>query len=80
MAPKTVIGVTKVANERNLPYPQLCGKVFVVNCMYWRCKSGPKLGYNNENGGLPKDKNIFFFTKYFVRAGNPSYLGNKTEY
>jgi len=25
-APKTVIGVTKVANERYLPYLQLCGK------------------------------------------------------
>ena len=25
-APKTVIGVTKVRNERYLPYVQLCGK------------------------------------------------------
>jgi hypothetical protein len=29
-APKTVIGVTKVANERYLPYLQLCGKSFFV--------------------------------------------------
>ena len=43
-APKTVIGVTKVANERYLPYLQLCKKAFFVNFMYWRCKSGPKVG------------------------------------
>ena len=36
--------VTKVANERYLPYLQLCRKAFFVNFMYWRCKSGPKLG------------------------------------
>ena len=29
-APKTVIGVTKVANERYLPYLQLCGKAFFL--------------------------------------------------
>ena len=40
----TVIGVTKVANERYLPYLQLCENAFYVNVMYWRCKSGPKLG------------------------------------
>ena len=28
-APKTVIGVTKVANERYLPYLQLCRKAFL---------------------------------------------------
>ena len=28
-APKTVIGVTKVANKRYLPYLQLCGKDFL---------------------------------------------------
>ena len=28
-APKSVIGVTKVANERYLPYLQLCGKAFL---------------------------------------------------
>ena len=43
-APKTVIGVTKVANERYLPYLQLCGKTFLWIFMYCRCKSGPKLG------------------------------------
>ena len=43
-APKTVIGVKRVANERYLPYLQLFGKVFFVNFMYCRCKSGPKLG------------------------------------
>ena len=43
-APKTVIGVTKVANERYLPYLQLCGKAFLWIFMYCRCKSGLKLG------------------------------------
>ena len=28
-ATKTVIGVTKVANGRYLPYPQFCGKAFL---------------------------------------------------
>ena len=42
-APKTVMGVTKVANEIYLPFLQLCGKFF-VNFMSWMCKSGPKLG------------------------------------
>ena len=42
-APKTVIGVTKVANERYLPYLQLCGKALMWIVMYCRCKSGPKL-------------------------------------
>ena len=32
------------ANEKYLPYLQLCGKAFFVNSMYWRCESGPKLG------------------------------------
>ena len=43
-ATRKVIGVTKAANERYLPYLQLCGKAFFVNFMYRRCKSGPKLG------------------------------------
>jgi hypothetical protein len=34
LSPKTVIGVTKVANERYLPYLQLCGTAFFVNFMY----------------------------------------------
>ena len=42
-APKTVIGLTN-GNGRYLLYLQLCGKDFFVNFMYWRCKSGPKLG------------------------------------
>ena len=42
-APKTVIGVTKVANERYLPYLQLCGIASMWIFMYCRCKSGPKL-------------------------------------
>ena len=37
-APKTVIGATKVANERYL------WNGFFVNFMYCGCKSGPKLG------------------------------------
>ena len=44
LAPKTVIGMNKVANDRYLPYLQLCGNTFFVNVMYCRCKSGPKLG------------------------------------
>ena len=32
-ASKTGIGVTKVANERYLPYLQLCGKAFIL----WIC-------------------------------------------
>ena len=43
-APKTVIGVTKPANERYLPYLQICGWRFFVNFMYCWCKSGPTLG------------------------------------
>ena len=42
-APKTVIGVRKVANERYLPYLQLCGNASMWIFMYCRCKSGPKL-------------------------------------
>ena len=33
-APKTVIGVTKVANKRYLPYLQLCVNTFLMNFMY----------------------------------------------
>ena len=43
-APKTVIGVTKAANDRYLQYLQLCAKAFFVNVMYCRCKSGPMFG------------------------------------
>ena len=42
--PKTVIGVTKVANERYLPYLNFVKRHFFVNFMYCRCQSGPKLG------------------------------------
>ena len=42
--PNTVIGVTKVANERYLPYLQLYGRAFLWIFMYCRCTSGPKLG------------------------------------
>ena len=76
-APKTVIGLTNVANERYLPYLQLWEKAFFVNFMYWRCKSGPKLGKNNNNGGLSQDTNIFCLTKYFVITGNLRYLWGK---
>ena len=51
-APKTVIGVTKAANERYFPYVQLCEKAFLWIFIYCRCKSGSKLGENNENWGL----------------------------
>ena len=43
-APKTVIWVTMVANERYLTYRQLCGKASMWIFMYCRCKNGPKLG------------------------------------
>ena len=43
-APKTVIGVTKVANEIYLPYLQPYGKAFFVMVMCLRCTSSPKLG------------------------------------
>ena len=42
-APKTVIGVTKVANYIYLPYLQLCRKASMWIFMYCRCKSDPKL-------------------------------------
>ena len=60
IAQPPVIGVTKVANERYLPYLQICGKAFFVNFMYWRCKSGQNLGKNNVNGGLPQNTNYFY--------------------
>ena len=66
--------VSKVANERYLPYLQFCGKTSMWIVMYCRCKSGPKLRLNNENWGLPQDKNKLFLTQYFVRTGNPKYF------
>ena len=61
LAPKTVIGMSKVANERYLTYLQLCGQVSLWIFMYFGCKTGPKLGENNNNWGLPQNTNKHFF-------------------
>ena len=42
-APNTVTGVSKVTNERYLPYLQLCRKALMKILMYFGCKSGRKL-------------------------------------
>ena len=42
-APKTVIGVTKVTNERYLPYLQQCGKAFFCE---FSCIVGVKVAQN----------------------------------
>ena len=70
-------GELKVANEKYLPYLQLCGKASMWIFMYCRCKSGPKLRQNNKNWGLPQDTNKQFVPKYFVRSCNIRYLGEK---
>ena len=43
LSPKTVTGLSKVANERYLPYLQLCEKALISILMYFWCKSGRKL-------------------------------------
>jgi hypothetical protein len=78
-APNTNSGVSKVANERYLPYLQLCRKALMRIVMYFGCKSGRKLGENNKNGGLPQKRNKQIFTKYFVRTCIPRYLGTKQK-
>ena len=42
-APNTVTVVSKVENERYLPYLQLCKKILIRILMYFGCKSGRKL-------------------------------------
>ena len=42
-SPKTGTEVTKVANERYLPYLQACGKASMKSFMYYKWESGPKL-------------------------------------
>ena len=43
---------------RYLPYLQLCGKASMWIFMCCRCKSGPKLRWNNSNWFLDQGKNI----------------------
>ena len=43
-APTTVIGLTKVANERYLPNLKLCGKACLCIFMYCMYESGKNLG------------------------------------
>ena len=60
---KTVIGVTKVANEIYLPYLKLCVRASMLILMYCMCKIGPKVRLNNKSWGLPQDTNKLIFTK-----------------
>ena len=43
LSPNTATGVSKVSNERYLPYLQLCGKALMRIFMYFGYKSGWKL-------------------------------------
>ena len=47
-APNIVTGVSKVANDRYLPYQQLCGKALMRILMNFGCKSGQKLKFKKN--------------------------------
>ena len=75
-APTTGIGVTKVANERHLPYLQLCGKFFfLISCFVGEKGDQSKVTITKRRPSSGQKLN--FFTKHFVRAGNPRYFGEK---
>ena len=40
---------------------------------------GKSYGNNKKNKGLPQDTNKQFFTKYFVKTGNPRYFRTKQK-
>ena len=61
-APKTVIGVTKVANERYSPYLKLFGNASMWILMYCRCKMSPKMQI------LPSGISLFGRVCYLVKC------------
>ena len=54
-----------------------CKKASMWIVLYCRRKSGSKLGWTNKNWCWAQDKNKICLITYFVRTGNPSYLGTK---